>query len=758
MKQGRGLQWVPLFALLAAFGGGCGGGSSSSSSDNDIDADKAIAGIQTIGFVAADGAKLSAIAVEYDTDLTGANIDKNTYDVWQYKAPWNDNCVNYGGGEIGDITKIYVNDRAEISAEGGSGKGSYVIIEVYTGYQYAAEQSFSQALSASVTQKAEIKTAAQTINPGTAAVTNYKESESCSSYTGQCTQSYTANSGTYTILGIDGYKYFTHVTNTDYPVDGGAFVAEDCFDEQTGAYKTVQQSYALYVPADYEKQKAEGKRFALVTVDHPAASEATHPFTQVVQSRGPSYFVSDEAQQIIKDKHGLGGLIVVVPVVTARVGDNAGTPGGFPSLVKLWDHLADNYAIDPDHVYGAGQSVGGMVLLETNTKRDNYFAGILLYDNQWAQNYYKDEVFVRGMATATNETAANTPRHYPSTDGSIIWDYHWGDNGEQVFEGHDSNNYYYLTSDDNIMITNSLTGNALSVNTWVEQNYLYEDLAGYEIPRFIIGDFKAGKDEQNFAIKNFLDPASQTQGIWWITFQGGGNQITPIWSRSLDATYEWLLTQTRETEMKRPKLDLDKPFMLASTQDMTRVVPGFTKPDQSGDPIYYKTGKAGSGTRFYNTSWLNLGAVADQIPGWLPGAMSHPVTAASMKGVQTVSSSGGRLVVAIEYDVDMKNAVIHRKGDKVLDSKGNPRDDDFVSMDTFDFYDANDEKIPGTINRIYIKDSAEADASLGHAQGSGRYVIVEIDTASSANAVKVVQRATIRTDKAMAAATPSLLK
>jgi hypothetical protein len=363
------------------------------------------------------------------------------------------------------------------------------------------------------------------------------------------------------------------------------------------------------------------------------------------------------------------------------------------------------------------------------------------------------------MATASNETAANTPRNYPSTDGSLIWDYHWGDDGSKVYEGHDSNNFYYLTSDDNIMLTNSLTGNALSVNTWTEQNYLYKDLVGYEIPRLTIGDFKVSKDEQNLAIKNFLNTTANRQGIWWVTFQGGGNQITPIWSRSLTATYEWLLTQTREDEMARPKLDLNKPFELADTQDTTRVVPGFTSPDGSGSPIYNVTGKAGSGTQFYNTSWLNLGTVADQVPGWLPEGMTHPVIAAYIESSIALTTSNRLTAVAIKYSADMTGAVIHMKGDNVIDSKGNPRPDDFVIMDTFDFYDYFDVSgagISGTITNIYINSVPAVVPGAARGSGAGQYVIVEIDTSVVTSSVGVVQRATVRTDSAIAAATSAL--
>jgi predicted peptidase len=713
-----------------------------SSDGTKVAADDAIVGIQAIGYMAADGAKLSAIAVEYNVDLQGATLKADDYKLDVWTTTWNTNSLNYGSGNIGDVTKIYVNDQPSISTTGGSGKGKYVIIEVYTDYQYSSEQNFLRSLSAGVTQTATLYTATHTIAPNTAPVLNYTA--------GQTGNDRTAMTGKYTIRGIEGFKYYTSTPGV-YGAAGPSFTAENSFSEETGLYQTVDLDYALYVPSDYDP----AKNYALVTVNHPAFATGTHPFQAVMASRGASVFASDWAQNIVKTKHGLAGLIVVVPVYTQRVGDNTGTTAHYSALVKLWDQLQKTYSISADHIYGAGQSVGGMMVLQTNVKRDNYFAGILMYDNQWGQNYYKDQVFARGMTDPTYvETTANTPRYYPATD-DLTWAYHWSSNGAKVYAGHDSNNYYYLTSDDNILIMNSST-NFLSNNVWIEQNYLYKDLADFEIPRLWIMDWRAALADQELALKSFLaQPSSyngQSMGIRWVTFNGGSNTTTPIWSRRLNAGYEWLLSQTRSAEMARTKLDLNKPFELAP-QQYARVMPNFVDP-KTGGPVSYLTGKAGAGTQFYNTSWLRLGTnvSADAVPGWLPAGMSHPVAAASIKSVTPLAAGGKLTALAIEYSVDMTNAVIRMKGDAVLDSKGNPRTDDVVKMDTYDFYDASGAKIVGAITNIYINSSPAATPGAARASGTGRYVIVEIDTTSTASSVRVIQRATVRTSSAIASA------
>ncbi|GGX79946.1 hypothetical protein GJV26_23690 [Massilia dura] len=727
---------LPAWMLAGVVLAGCSGGGIAT-----ISADDAIVGIQAIGTMAADGAKLTAIVVEYNVELEGAAVTAGDYTLDAWTTAWDARSVNYGTGQIGDVTRIYINDAPGVSATGGSGKGKYAIIEVYTDYQYSSEQNFLRALSAGVTQTATMHSASHTITPSTRAVLNYTA--------GQTGNARTALAGKYTIKGVEGFKYYTNTPGA-FGATGPAFTSENNFSEETGLYGTVDIDYALYVPSDYDP----ARKYALVTVDHPAFATGTHPFQAVLASRGPAVFASDWAQQIVKTKHGLAGLIVVVPVYSQRVGDNTGTTAQFSALVKLWDQLQKTYSISADHLYGAGQSVGGMMILETNVKRDNYFAGILMYDNQWGQNYYKDTVFARGMTDpAYAETPANTPRYYPATD-DLTWTYHWSNNGEKVYDGHDSNNYYYLTSDDNILIMNS-SENFLSNNIWIEQNHLYRDLVDFEIPRLWIMDWSAPLADQELSLKNFLSQPSnyngQAMGIRWVTFNGGSNTTTPIWSRRLNAGYEWLLSQSRSTEMARAKLDLNKPFELAP-QQYSRVMPNFVDP-KTGGVVSYLTGKAGAGTRFYNTSWLRLGTnvTADAVPGWLPEGMHHTVTTAGITSVTPISASGKLAAVAIEYNVDMTNAVIHMKGDAVLDGKGKPRTDKVV-MDTYDFLDEGGTKIPGTITNMYINGAPSATPGAARASGSGRYVIVEIDTGSTASNVGVIQRATVRTASAIASA------
>lgn len=128
-----------------------------------------------------------------------------------------------------------------------------------------------------------------------------------------------------------------------------------------------------------------------------------------------------------------------------------------PAIWQLMDHLTRQYYIDPDRIYGSGQSMGGMTIMAMAAQRDNYFAALLPMSCKWGNNFNKDYPF--------NGTAYyNMP-----ADGTIVWqkDSH----GNPV----NYNNWFYMVSDDNILYLNTAQENT-------EYRVLYQDLAGVTIP------------------------------------------------------------------------------------------------------------------------------------------------------------------------------------------------------------------------------------------------------------------------------------
>ena len=711
-----------------------------------LGADEAIENVIAIGFVDLDGAKLKAVAVQYSVDLSGAKVSPDDFAIEVNSV---NGAANNGAGEIGDITAIYVNDEPAVSETGGSGSGSYVIIEVYTDYLAGTEQSFTNSLACGVQQTGTLTAENAVVSPGTELLVNYEGSAGNGGggnggggmgggMMGGGGRR-TLKEGGFIIPDIANFQWFTDHPGS-YGADGPSFVAYDCFDEKSGESVECHVGYALCLPEDWHKDGS----YAMVVLDNPATGETTHPMASTLETRSPAVYASEWAQNLVKEKHGLDGLIVVVPVVTARVDDNACSPAEYEALVQLWDYLQETYSVDPDYVYGSGQSVGGMVLLETNRNRDNYFAGLMLYEDQWAQNYYKDTLFVRNQASE-EKTAATAPMHYPRVKEYLTWDYYLDTNGDPVYEGHDPNNYYYLVSDDNILIMNR-TGNNLSNDTWRELAYLYEDLVGAVVEQHVV-DSKLSIAERDADVAAYLAAEADT-GIRWVSFQNGSNGYT---CRQIMAGYEWLLSQSRQTEISREKLDINKPFAIAATQIQNEDRATHFK-DADGNTVYLLTARAGAGTQFYNTCWLNLTDVADAAPGWLPEGMSWTtgVSGVSVRGATAITDGSGKLVaVAVEYDKDMKGLVINVKGDDIIGLDGTVRSDIKIILDPYEFYDG-DTLIDCEITNVYVNSTPAVKANAERDSGSGNYVIVELNTSSTASEIGVKQVTTVRTNTLIA--------
>lgn len=677
--------------------------------------------VYAIGEIVVEGAKLIGIAVEYEEDLTGAVVTADTYTLKIYTP----NSVTYQSeGKVGNVTNIYVNSEAKISESGGTGSGHFVVIELFSDYTCSFEMSYLDSMSVRVTQKKDIVCGNGTIiEADNIAVSNVVNQKPVNLVFDE----------------LAGFKWFTNEPG-NYGKDGDAFHQSNCFNQQDGLYYDEDLAYALYLPEDYN----ENGTYAMVTLQNPAADEGTHPLEAVITTRSPALYASDWAQNIVKETHGVDGLIVVVPVITARVNDNGGTPSQYEAVVHLWDYIIETYNVDENYIYGSGQSVGGMILLETNRLRDNFFAGLLLYEDQWAQNYYPETIFSRQMASSSI-VAASAPMHYSRTDGYMTWDYSLDTDGNKVYEGHDPYNYYYLISDDNIMIMNRTT-NDLSIDAWTELKYLYYDCTGYELEQLVLTS-NSDIDTRNAQIKTYAARENQLN-INWVSIENGANGYS---CRQLDSSYEWLLSQSRETEIKREKLDLNKPFELADVQDTSdaRTLHFYTDTTKQ-EYLHLLTAKRGSGTRFYNSCWLNTNTIADSEPGWLPEGMSWEtgVSGANIKGVTAIGDNA----VAIEYDADMSNIVIHLKGDDIIGLDGNVREDIKYALDPFDFYDDDGNLIECVIKNVYVNTTASTKSGASRGSGSGCFVIVEFEQSVSGTITGVVQRMTVITDKVLASA------
>ncbi|MGL5436817.1 MAG: prolyl oligopeptidase family serine peptidase [Lachnospiraceae bacterium] len=543
--------------------------SESTSENEDISADDAIVGVSTMGFVDLDGAKVSAIVVEYNVDLEGAQLSADTYEIEDYGINQGDSKCELGENP-GIITNVYVNSEPAVSESGGSGSGNYVIIEVNTDYQLStAATTYMMAMIAGVIQTGTITADSITINPSSQKFINYEEVEyvKTDKETGEIKTEirYYAIDGAYSFEGLDMFKMDT-------------YSATDCCDEADGELHDVELNYAIYVPEDYDPNK----EYALVLHVHDAGSLGADPMLALTKAKGPVNLVSDRVQELAKDQ-GLGGMIVVVPSIPTEIRstrDNYSISSAVPATWQLMDYLTEEYNIDMNRIYGTGQSMGGMQVVAMAAQRDNYFAALLPLGTKWGNNFNKDEEY---------EGAS----YFTSTDATI-WDVDADGNSC------DWQNWYYMISDDNILWMNCASdpGSTLLTN---ELKYLYLDLAGQEIPYAIWNPLTTTSEERDEQVKALTEQYSDI-GFYWAAFEGGSHNSTWIYAHSTDYCYVWLLNQTRESEQARNKLPLNNPFEVADEQIETedRIIFVIDENDPSRN-MYFVTSKYGAGTANYNT-------------------------------------------------------------------------------------------------------------------------------------------------------------
>ena len=326
-----------------------------------VSADEAVVAVTTEGFVDTDGAKASKIIVEYNVDLTGAEVTTDMFEIFNYGIAQGDAKCELGS-----------NPGAAVAA---SVDGNKVIIELNTDYQLGSVcKKYPAAMAAGVKQVKDIVVGDAVISAGTKEIGNYTH-QVIENVKPNGKVSYDewdlAAEGTYVIKGIDGFELYTMEK-------GNAFRATNCFEEATGEYIDVDLPYALYVPADYEEQVAAGKKFALMLHILDAGFLGTDPMITLTESQASYNYASDEVQQILKDQ-GLGGLIVVSPQIEEKLRstrDNWSLSAAVPATWQLMDYLTETYAVDMNRIYGSGQSMGAMQCLAMASHRDNYFAAI----------------------------------------------------------------------------------------------------------------------------------------------------------------------------------------------------------------------------------------------------------------------------------------------------------------------------------------------------------------------------------------------
>lgn len=617
----RNRHYILTGMLLLSLLAGTGTAASAEEGRNDLPAEDAIMSVKAYGFVDLEGAKTSAIIMEYAELIDGASVGADTYTITDYailleEEQGFENVIELDYDDVpgneGQITRVYVNDLPEPS-ETGTESGNYVIIEVNTDYMLAGQNLvYTQTMIAGATQAEPIQTAdGRMISPGTTEVGNYTESEQAGGMGGQFPggnggEQRTGSGGNQGPRGGNGGgsgrgfgnnggmqgKGSRQSRSADTEkiilpefgegsgwtlnyIGDGAFKATDCYSEYTGQYEDFELPYSIYVPSQDVMDANKGKISLVLHMEHAGGND-TDPMAAITSSKAASR-LSGEA---IQAEHPA---IIVVPQVeeSRRSTDDMVASSEVNTAVwELLDWLLEKYAeyIDTDHIYGTGQSMGGMTILNMASQRDNFFAGIAVVGSQWSNNYDKD--------FQHDGSPARTPENDPVSFSG---------------DGVDAENYanwYYMVSDDNILVQTCLE-DAMATGEW-EYAKEYLETAGGSVA-YAEWDPWSDVDEQD-AIGAALverDTSDAGTGIAWAVFNRGSHMSTWKYGYRLDYAFDWLFNQTREDEEARGKLEQLNNEWLGR--------------DDNGTII------EGSGTAGMNSAQFTTGGASDvYVENWTP--------------------------------------------------------------------------------------------------------------------------------------------
>ena len=504
------------------------------SKTGQLSADEAVTSVKALGFVDLEGAKTKAVIVEYELPINGASVDTTTYRITNYTLIQIDENgfdtaieMDYDGipGNEGTIERVYVNDRPELSEKGGIKEGRYVIIEVNTAYMLSGQNlSYTASLIAGATQINPVKTSdGRTIGPNTREIRNYTESMQ-PDFRGNMRLVRTVEREGILLPELSPGSGWTQ-----YHIGDGAFMATHCYSEYTGRYEDFELPYSLFVPPAALLEANKGKVSLIIHMEH-AGSNDTDPMAAVTSSRAAVRL----AQMASQKEHPA---IIVVPQVeeSRRSTDDLVASSEVNTAVfELLDMLIKTWSayIDTDRIYGTGQSMGGMTILNMASQRDHFFAGIAVAGAQWSNSYAK--------AFQHNGAPARSPENDRiSFQGSVDADNYL--------------NWYYMISDANILVQ-TCADDGMATAEWRYAREYLESAGGHVA--YSEWDPWLEIDEQNAMGRELLnrDTSAPGSGITWVCYTRGSHMSTWKYAYRVDFALEWLFRQDRSSTLRRGKL------------------------------------------------------------------------------------------------------------------------------------------------------------------------------------------------------------
>ena len=493
----------------------------------------AIVGVRAYGFIDLEGAKVSAIIVEYGREILARSVDAGTFAISDYAIRQillhgRESAIERAGeaaaGNEGGVVKVYVSDRPEPSQGGGAERGRYVIVEVEADYTLSGQNiDYRAAMAVGVVQQKAIESTEGTIPPCRVEAVNYEIVE----------RQDRRGKKTAVPLARDGEIVLPEFAEgsgwTINRIGAGAFHARHCYSEYTGRYEDFELPYAIFVPKQEVLEANRGKVALVLHMEHAGANSA-EPLASLASSRAAVRHAGEEVQAD-------NPAIVVVPQIEESrrtTNDQMASSEANAAIWQLVDSVLARFKgfIDENRIYGTGQSMGGMCLLAMAAQRDNFFAGILAVGAQWGNNY--DKAFQNG--------GDRTPEQDPVSFNGFGLD---RDNFR---------NWYYMVSDDNVLVQ-TCSGDPMATGLWQALADYYA-AAGREIPHEEWDpSLPVGEQEERCArLLARRETDAPGGGIAWISFSGGSHMATWKYGYRLHEPFRWLYSRRRDEEGRRGKL------------------------------------------------------------------------------------------------------------------------------------------------------------------------------------------------------------
>lgn len=553
-------------------------------------AQESIVKVYTYGFVDLEGTKPSSIIVEYDQKVDARSVSAECFEVTDYVS-WLERRDGYDKtiecdyddvkGNEGMPMNIYVNDIPAPSEEGGKAWGQYVVIELNTDYMLAGQNlPYTISMMAGVKQLKDIQGEKGVIVSTDAVKANYQMTEHVTMRGKVVIQPETDKS---CIL----LPQFDKTNGwTIHNMGGNGFQAQNCYSEYTGKYYDFELPYAIFVPKKEVMEQHKGDISLVIHMEHAGGND-TDPMSAITSSKAAVLLSSDRWQTA-------NPAIVIVPQVeeTRRsTNDFVASSEVNTAVWQLLDWLLEKYDgyINLERIYGTGQSMGGMLLLNMSAQRDNFFGGLALIGAQWSSSY--DKPFQH------NGAPARTPDNDPVSFNGFGLD-------KENYQ-----NWYYMVSDDNILI-HTCGGDPMATGEW-QALVDYYQAAGAVVATDEWDPYDP-LATQNQRDKALTDQASGQPGggICWGRFNRGSHMSTWQYGYQLEAPFDWLFAQRRSTAMARAKLEQLKNEWLGR--------------DQEGHVV------AGSGTKGLNSAQFTpSGSSVHYAEGWTPLSVTQQLMEAA---------------------------------------------------------------------------------------------------------------------------------